>query len=174
MCRGCNSLMIFISCVMTVCILLRREKLQYCENNIYNFCNTAYFEKHDTATAARSISIGVFIIRGGKPWYLTIFDLKMYCYFELGLAFFEPAFISVQSAFRQRKQEKSHSAAVHSSGPYSLDHTKSPFWGRHFMCCVVGSAGEKDLLCLFGTVLDAVHALLVEAVDLLQLGDTIR
>lgn len=42
------------------------------------------------------------------------------------------------------------------------------------MCCVVGSAGEKDLLCLFGTVLDAVHALLVEAVDLLQLGDTIR
>lgn len=44
------------------------------------------------------------------------------------------------------------------------------------MCCVAGSAGEKDLLCLclFGTVLDAVHALLVEAVDLLQLGDTIR
>lgn len=34
MCRGFNSLMIFISCFMTVCILLRRKKEQYRENNL--------------------------------------------------------------------------------------------------------------------------------------------
>lgn len=44
------------------------------------------------------------------------------------------------------------------------------------MCCVAGSAGEKDLLCLclFRTVLDAAHALLIEAADLLQLGNQVE
>lgn len=72
------------------------------------------------------------------------------------------AFISVQSAFRRRKQEKSHSAAAHSSGHIHLTTQRAHFEGD--ILCVVwqaAHAGEKDLLCLclFSGVLDDVRAL---------------
>lgn len=77
-------------------------------------------------------------------------------------SFLELAFVLVQSAFRQGKQEKSHSAAVHSSGHIHLTTQRAHFEGD--ILCVVWQAAaqaQKDLLrlCLFRGVLDDVHAL---------------
>lgn len=89
---------------------------------------------------------------------------------------FEPAFISVQSAFRQGKQEKSHSAAVYSSGHIHLTTQRAHFEGD-ILCVVWQAVQAKKIYCVrvySGLFWMMFTLLLVEAVDLLQLGNTIR
>lgn len=122
-------------------------------SQIHNFSNIIYPLLY--CCCATLISSGVVNLEGNQR-YLNIFKLKTHC---LAWHLFEPAFISVQSAFGGGETGKESQCCGSFFRPYSLDHTKSPFWRRHFMCCAAGGAGKKDLLCLFRTVLDDVHAL---------------
>lgn len=61
--------------------------------------------------------------------------------------FWGNAFISVQSAFRQGKQEKSHSAAVHSSGRIHLTTQRAHFEGD-ILCVVWQAAQATKIYCV--------------------------
>lgn len=75
--------------------------------------------------------------------------------------FFGWASISVQSAFRQGKQEKSHSAAVHSSGHIHLTTQRAHFEGD--ILCVLWQAAQAEKIycvCVYSrALLDDVGAL---------------
>lgn len=90
--------------------------------------------------------------------------------------FLGPALISVQSAFRQGKQEKSHSAVVHSSGHIHLTTQRAHFEGD-ILCVVWQAAQAKKIYCVCvysGAFWMMFMLLLAEAEDLLQLGNAIR
>lgn len=94
-----------------------------------------------------------------------------------GIGLRPPSFESSLLLDMGEKQEESHSSAVHSSGHIPLTTQRAHFEGRHFMCCVAGGAGQKDLLwlCVYsGPFWTMPMALLAGHADILQLGNAIR
>lgn len=106
---------------------------------------------------------------GGNSWYLTIFKQKMHCLVCSWFGIFWACLHFSPVCFWTGETGKESQCCGSFFRPYSLDHTKSPFWGRHFMCSVAHSTGEKDLpcLCLFRVFWMIFMLLLVESRDLL-------
>lgn len=129
----------FIFCIIS------RNKIQLQQSNNF-ICIIVQQHILNLTTLAMSTHLDKFEEGIADIWpYL---NKKSIAWFVLGLAFFGPALILVQSAFRQGKQEKSHGAAVHSSGHIHLTTQRAHFEGD-ILCVVWHAAQAKKIYCVW-------------------------